>query len=99
MTSPALVSMRGGACADFRSSCRSAYRGRSQSADTYYGFGFRVVCLPQEVAPPRMVLRGGSYLEYPACACRSAYRDCSKSVATSWTFGFRVIHLSREVAP
>ena len=91
MTSPALVSMRGGAC--FRSSCRSAYRGRSQSADTYYGFGFRVVCLPQEVAP---VVRGGCW-DGGLLGCRSAIRDDAGPGYDDDLMGFRVVCL--QAAP
>jgi len=93
--------MRGGAC--FRSSCRSAYRGRSQSADTYYGFGFRVVCLPREVAPLQIVLRGGTWSsgswDFTPRSCRSAYRNFSGPGNANFLIGFRVVCLPWGVAP
>jgi hypothetical protein len=63
--------------------------------------GFRVVCLPREVAPPRMplmLLRGGSWFFRPRY-CGSTLRAPSRSSLARHDFGFRVVCLPREVTP
>jgi len=60
--------------------------------------GFRVVCLPREVAPPRILLRGGSWLSNPR-GCPAAHRGCSHPADTYHGFGFRVVCLPWEAKP
>ena len=60
--------------------------------------GFRVVCLPPGVAPPRMALRGGSW-DFTSGHCCSACRFRRWPVNASGYFGFRVVCLPLEVAP
>ena len=78
---------------------RSAYRSVLPSRELLDSYtGFRVVCLPQEVAPPQMVLRGGSWLSFPG-DCRSAPRGLGRPDFADGLIGFRVVCLPREVAP
>jgi formylglycine-generating enzyme required for sulfatase activity len=90
--------VRGGSWFDGPRNCRSASRDffRPDNADD--DFGFRVVCLPGEVAPPRKLLRGGSWLTFPGC-CRSAYRFLNWPDVASYSLGFRVVCLPGEVTP
>jgi hypothetical protein len=60
--------------------------------------GFRVVCLPREVAPPRMPLRGAPWISDPR-GCRSAHRIHSRPVYALDDVGFRVVCLPREAKP
>jgi|GEM_PF-2394504 len=99
--------LRGGSWGDFPADCRSAARDRlGQAVCTFDAIGFRVVCLPREVAPPRiMPLRGGSWagrvgsynpgLRY----WHSAYRAMGGPDEDGSNIGFRVVCLPREVAP
>jgi formylglycine-generating enzyme required for sulfatase activity len=79
---------------------RLAYRRVDKAHHVDDLVGFRVVCLPPEVAPPWMPLplRGGSWGNLPGgrrSASRSRYRP---GFAYSGV-GFRVVCLPREEAP
>jgi formylglycine-generating enzyme required for sulfatase activity len=78
-----------------RSTYRSIWPSR-ELPDDYTGF--RVVCLPLEVAPPRIVLRGGCS-QYHSWFFRSTYRGFYWPVHANERAGFRVVCLPREVAP
>jgi len=73
---------------------RSAYRSVLPSPGIPDEFtGFRVVCLPREVAPPRVLLRGGSW-DNSAHYCCSAYRGhFAPGDALIGIVGFRVVCL------
>jgi len=75
--------LRGGSWAS--RGCPAAYRCRSHPADTYYCFGFRMVCLPGEASTESRYrsLRGDS----------PSYREFREpDLAQDYT-GFRVICL------
>jgi formylglycine-generating enzyme required for sulfatase activity len=79
--------------------CRAASRLSINPADVSTIVGFRVVCLPPEVKPTQVAIRGGSHaqLNYPWCRstwCRSACRCvCHSPDYTYDDIGFRVICL------
>jgi formylglycine-generating enzyme required for sulfatase activity len=94
--------LRGGSWFNFPRNCRSARRCLNHPG--WYGdaddvIGFRVVCLPQEVKPTQVAIRGGSHaqLNYPWCRstwCRSACRGvCHSPGYADDDIGFRVICL------
>ena len=91
------TSRRGGSWSGGPRYCRSAFRYRVGPGSTYNYLGFRVVCLPQEVTPPQMLLRGGSW-NYDPWNCRSAYRNRLQPGNANYDFGFRVVCLPQEVA-
>ena len=86
--------------------CRSFSRGCDFSECTDSETGFRVVCLPPEVKPTQVAIRGGSHarLNYPWCrstvGCRSACRGVCHSPDYAYDdIGFRVICLPRGMTP
>jgi formylglycine-generating enzyme required for sulfatase activity len=93
MTIPSQL-LRGGSWNSYPRFCRSAHRLRLQPDYALDGIGFRVVCLPHEVALPRtrMLLRGGSWFSNPR-DCRSAYRDHYGPDDAFLNVGFRVVCL------
>ena len=77
-----------------RSAYRNAWAPRGLNGST----GFRVVCLSQGVAPPRMLVRGGSFFNF-LHYCRAVSRLCYFPAYANALSGFRVVCLPREVAP
>jgi len=90
--------LRGGSWDSNPGDCRSAFRDLNQPVYANGNVGFRVVCLPGEVAPPRMLLRGGSWVNDPRL-CRSAWGGHALPGNASLNSGFRVVCLPGEVTP
>jgi len=101
MTNPSRTLVRrGGSWFSFTVICRPTYRSsRGDAKQSSRQLGFRVVCLPREVSPPRIAVRGGTWLDDSAWGCRSVYRDWWEPTVTASTVGFRVVCLPREVTP
>jgi len=92
--------LRGGSWGFIPGGCRSACRDHGRPDDAFDIVGFRVICLPREVAPPRiMPLRGGSWagrvgLYNPELRYwRSAYRAMGGPDEDGSNVGFRVVCL------
>jgi formylglycine-generating enzyme required for sulfatase activity len=77
---------------------RWAYRRVDQAHYRDDLVGFRVVCLPPEIAPPRMVLRGGCS-HYGSWFFRSTYRGFYWPDNANRRAGFRVVCLPPGVPP
>jgi formylglycine-generating enzyme required for sulfatase activity len=90
--------LRGGSWIFYPGSYDSAFRYPFRCVGAFSFIGFRVVCLPREVAPCRMALRGASW-DFISVHCRSAYRFRHWPVNASSYFGFRVVCLPREITP
>ena len=97
MTAPAV---RSGAWFLEPHDCRAANRHCGNPANPVTFIGVRVVCLPLEVKPTQVAIRGGFHarLSYPWCGsaagCRSACRGVCHSPDYAYDdIGFRVICL------
>jgi len=88
-----LFRVRGGSWDGYPRYCRSAYSNHARPGDANDDVGFRVVCLPGEVAPPRMLLRGGSWDIGNYRFCRSAFRYHFQPDVANDFIGFRVVCL------
>jgi len=89
--------LRGGSWVNDPRLCRSAYRGHALPGNASLNSGFRVVCLPGEVTPPRMLLRGGSWDSDPRY-CRSARRSHLQPDIAIGNIGLRVVCLPAAIA-
>ncbi len=85
--------LRGGSWLIYPRYCRSAPRNHDQPDNANVNLGFRVVCLPGEVALRRAILRGGAWLNENPRNCRSALRLRRQPVYANGNIGFRVVCL------